>query len=242
MLNIKTIQCLIVDDEPPAREIIKRYVEQMPMLQLKGECANAVQALSFLQQESVDLIFLDIQMPQLKGNDLLKILKNHPQVIFTTAHTEYALEGFELDVTDYLLKPIQFDRFLKAVNKALQNKGHAVPVETVIANPEPQQESFAYFKADRKMMKVMLNDILYIESMKDYVKINTSRGIIVTKQSISSVEEMLPEHLFIRTHRSFIVSISRINSYTSELIDLDKTQIPIGKLFRSEVLKTLAVH
>ncbi|MFL5808703.1 MAG: LytR/AlgR family response regulator transcription factor [Flavisolibacter sp.] len=238
MNDCKTIRCLVVDDEPLAREILRRHIAEVPMLQICGECNNAIETISFLQTHPVDLVFLDIRMPQLNGIELLKILKQLPRVIFTTAHAEYALEGYDLDVVDYLLKPIRFERFLKAVHKALQL--NHVPEQTPAS--EKAQEAFVYFRADRKMVKVLLNDILYIESMKDYVKINTSKGMIVTKQSISSVQEMLPEQLFIRTHRSFIVSITRVNSYTSELIDLDKTQIPIGKLFRSDVLKTLAVH
>jgi two-component system LytT family response regulator len=236
MHETKTIRCLIVDDEPPAREILRRYISEIPMLHLAGECANAIQAMSFLQQQPIDLIFLDIRLPQLNGNDLLKILKYPPKVIFTTAHAEYALEGYELDVVDYLLKPVQFDRFLKAVHKATQT---AYPAEHPAEQPELKQEAFVYFRSDRKMVKVMLHDILYIESMKDYIKVFTTNGLIVTKQSISSVEEMLPEHLFLRTHRSFIVSISRIRSYTNELIEIDKAEVPIGKLFRNGVMKAL---
>jgi two-component system, LytTR family, response regulator len=232
------IRCLILDDEPPAREIIKQYITDTPMLQLCGECGNAIQAISFLQQHEIDLIFLDIRMPQLSGTDFLKTLSHPPKVIFTTAHPEYALEGYELDAMDYLLKPIRFDRFLKAVNKAYQ--------QTIIRNiterstVEPvQKDPFVYFRADRKMMKVMLSDILYIESMKDYVKVVTGNETIITKQSISSVEAMLPEQKFVRTHRSFIVSVAAIHSFTSELIDIGKTEIPIGKLYRQQVLKTL---
>ncbi len=224
-----------MDDEPPAREIISRYIAEMPMLEYAGECANAVQAMSFLQHHPIDLLFLDIRMPQLNGIELLKILKNQPRVIFTTAHPEYALEGYELDVTDYLLKPIQFDRFVKAVHKVSQI---TVPYEPPISS-EARQEAFVYFRSERKMVKVMLNDILYIESMKDYIKVVTNNGTIITKQSITSVEEMLPEHTFIRTHRSFIVSLPKIRSYTNELIEIEKMEIPIGKLFRNNVLKVL---
>lgn len=237
MNDHKTIKCLVVDDEPPARDIIARYIAEMPMLEYAGECSNAVQAMNYLQHHHVDLLFLDIRMPQLNGNELLKILKSPPKVIFTTAHSEYALEGYELDITDYLLKPIQFDRFVKAVHKAIQ-----VPLTNEHAkDPEAlPQEAFVYFRSDRKMVKVMLRDILYIESMKDYIKVVTTGGAIITKQSITSVEEMLPEHSFIRTHRSFIVSLPRIRSYTNEIIEIDKTEIPIGKLFRNNVLKVLA--
>jgi two-component system, LytTR family, response regulator len=234
-----TIRCLVVDDEPPAREIIRRYIEQVPTLELVGECANAIQAFSFLQQQAVHLMFLDIRMPQLNGNDFLKTLKNPPKVIFTTAYTEYALEGYELDIVDYLMKPIPFDRFLKAVNKY----GHPSAIrqyESVPVSEERKSESFVYFRADRKMVKVMLQDILYIESMKDYIKVITTSGTIVTKQSISSVEAMLPEKEFVRSHRSFIVSTRHIKSFTSELIEIDETEIPIGKLFRNEVMKVLS--
>ena len=237
MHEVHAIRCLVVDDEPPAREIIRRYIEQVPSLVLTGECANAIEAFTLLQQQAVDLVFLDIRMPQLNGNDFLKTLKNPPKVIFTTAYTEYAVQGYELDAVDYLLKPIPFDRFLKAVNKAYQLTGarhetHAAPEET-------RNDSFVYFRADRKMVKVVLDDILYIESMKDYIKIITKTGMIITKQSISSVEAMLPGKKFIRTHRSFIVSLDKIKSFTSELIDIAATEVPVGKLYRNAVMKVL---
>jgi DNA-binding LytR/AlgR family response regulator len=227
-----------VDDEPPAREIIRRYIDQVPSLQLAGECGNAIQAFTFLQQRPVDLLFLDIRMPQLNGNDFLKALKNPPKVIFTTAYTEYALEGYELDAVDYLMKPVPFERFLKAVNKAYQQTSIKHEIATIVE--EKKTDSFVYFRADRKMVKVMLQDILYIESMKDYIKVFTTNGTIITKQSISSVEAMLPEKEFIRTHRSFIVAARHIRSYTSELIEISNAEIPIGKLFRNEVMKTLS--
>ena len=236
MHESKTIRCLVIDDEPPARQIIRRYIEQTPTLEWVGECANAMQALAFLQQHPIDLMFLDIRMPQLNGNEFLKTLKNPPKAILTTAFPEYALEGYELDVVDYLMKPIPFDRFLKAVNK-VQQQSPGRP-----ENPPPEvkkTESFVYFRADRKMVKVMLQDIFYIESMKDYVKVFTGQGMIITKQSISSVEAMLPEKEFIRTHRSYIVATRHIKSYTAELIEIHNTEIPIGKLFRNEVMKTL---
>jgi DNA-binding LytR/AlgR family response regulator len=238
MIEKEKLKCLVVDDEPPALEIIRRYIEAVPMLQLQGECNNALQAMAFLQQHTVDLIFLDIRMPQLNGTEFLKAVKNPPPVIFTTAHAEYALEGYELDVLDYLLKPIQFDRFIKAVNKAFVLKGQQT-LETKTPSEETRQESFVYFRADRKMIKVRLQDIRYIESMKDYVKVFTDDDVIVTKQSLNSVEAMLPEKQFVRTHRSYIVSLSKVRSYTSELIEINKEEIPIGKLYRNEVLKML---
>ncbi len=236
MSDSKTIQCLIVDDEPLAREIIRRYIEEVPTLNLAGECANALQALAVLQKQVVDLLFLDIRMPQLNGNDFLKTLKNPPKVIFTTAYPEYALEGYELDVADYLLKPVPFDRFLKAVNKVFPTGQSNADNR---ATEEMKTEAFVYFRADRKMVKVMLQDILYIESMKDYIKVVTGNGIIITKQSISSAEEMLPEKEFARVHRSYIVSLKKIRTFTSELIGIGNTEIPIGKLYRNGVMKVL---
>ena len=234
------IKCLIVDDEPLARDVLKRYIAELPILEVAGECASAVQAMIFLQQNSVDLIFLDIRMPQLNGTDLLKTVKNLPKVIFTTAFAEYALEGYELDVVDYLLKPIRFDRFVKAVNKAFPVYNARSLPETGPPDEEKSPEPFAYFRVDRKMVKVLFNDILYIESMKDYIKVVTTANTIITKQSISSVESMLPEKLFVRTHRSFIASIDKIKSFTSEVVEVGKNEIPIGKMYRNQVLRMLA--
>lgn len=235
----KTIRCLVVDDEPPAREIIIRYINEMESLKLTAECPNALQAFSILQNQPVDLLFLDIRMPQLNGNDFLKTLKNPPKVIFTTAYHDYALEGYELDVVDYLLKPVPFDRFLKAVNKAFPS---GVSYTTTETNNIRNSDAFVYFRIDRKMVKVMLQDVLYIESMKDYIKIFTDDGTLITKQSISSVEEMLPENEFARVHRSYIVPLKKIRSYTSELIEISNTTIPIGKLYRNTTLRKLNIH
>jgi len=239
MPDTTTIRCLIIDDEPPAREIIRRYIEEVPHLELVGECGNALDALIRLQQTEVDLLFLDIRLPQLNGTDFLKTLRQPPKVIFTTAYQEYALEGYELDAVDYLLKPIRFDRFIKAINKAFQQSDHRAMPEQAPVREDHQQDSFVYFRADRKMVKVMLKDILYVESMKDYVKVVMTDGVLITKQSITSVEAMLPEKLFIRSHRSFIVSLGRIRTFTNELIEVDKAEIPIGKLYRNSVLKML---
>lgn len=233
----KIITCLVVDDEPAARNILERYIQQLPILKLLGECGNAIQAMDILQTQQVDLLFLDINMPQLSGTDLLRVLKNPPKTILTTAHEEYALQGYELDVVDYLLKPIQFNRFLKAVQKVSQMQ--PLPVNEVQPSSTSTQEPFIYFRADRKMVKVLLQDILYVESMKDYIKVFTTTGIIITKLSISSLEELLPENNFIRTHRSFIVSLQKIRSFTPEVIEIDKAEVPIGKLYRNTVLKVL---
>lgn len=228
------IRCLVVDDEPHAREVIRRFIAELPNLELAGECGNALQAFTFLQQQPVDLVFLDIRMPQLNGNDFLKTLKNPPKVIITTAYPEYALEGYDLDVADYLVKPVPFDRFLKAVNKVTPAGVSVTP-----AGAEKKSEAFVYFRADRKMVKVMLDDILYIESMKDYIKVVTVNSTIITKLSISSAEELLPEIDFARVHRSFIVALKKIRTYTSELIEIGNAEIPVGKLYRQGVMKLL---
>jgi DNA-binding LytR/AlgR family response regulator len=239
MLNAPVIKCVIVDDEPLARDVLRRYIEMVPTLTCCGECGNAVEAMSFLQRQPADLLFLDIHMPQVNGIDLLKIISRPPKVILTTAHAEYAVEGYDLDIVDYLLKPIRFERFLKAVGRAFQS---APPTGTAhpVLPEENKKEPYIYLRADRKMLKVLLQDILYIESMKDYVKVYTTRGTIITKQSITAMEAMLPEGSFIRTHRSFIAAVEKIKSFTTELIEIEKAEIPIGKLYRQNVMKALS--
>lgn len=237
--NHVAIKCLIVDDEPMARDVIRRYIEKVPVLQLAGECGNAIDAMIFLHKEPVDLIFLDIRMPHLSGTDFIKSLRNVPKVIFTTAYKEYALEGFELDVVDYLLKPIRIDRFLRAVSKAfpqqkeeLTGNGHST------MSPDRKINSgFIYLKADRKMVKVMLEDILYIESSRDYLKVFTQNSSIITRQTISSIEAMLSDNEFVRIHRSYIVSIKKIDSFTHEIVEIGKKELPIGKFYLNSFLK-----
>ena len=210
MTNNKKIICLAVDDEPPALQVIEKYIAAVPVLELKASVNNAVEALSILQNNKIDLIFLDIQMPQLLGTDFMRTLINPPKVIFTTAFRKYAVDGFELDAVDYLLKPISFERFLKAVNKVMRL---SLPInENEIFHPVQRIEqipSSIYLRADRKNIKVNFDDILFIESLKDYIKVVTKDKTIVTKNSISSIEENLPGHLFIRIHRSFIVSLKQ---------------------------------
>lgn len=237
--NATTVKCLIVDDEPMARDVIRRYIEQIPSLQISGEFGNAIDATLYLQKNMVDMIFLDIKMPQLSGTDFVRSLRNVPKIIFTTAHKEYAHEGYELDVIDYLLKPIRFDRFLRAVNKAFPQRqqesetgASLVTYDTKFASP------FIYVRVDRKMIKILLDDILYIESNKDYVKVFTADSTIITRQTISSVEAMLSENKFFRIHRSYIVSLDKIRSFTPEIVEVGSKELPIGKLYRHSFLKT----
>lgn len=232
------VKCIIIDDEPLARDVVRRYIEMIPALKLIGEFGNAIEATMFLQEHSADMIFLDIKMPQLSGIEFVRSLRNVPKVIFTTAHKDYAHEGFELDVTDYLLKPIRFDRFLKAVNKALPPK-HQEPETQGITNGEKITPaiSFIYLRAERKMKKVSLDDIIYIESDRDYVKVFTENGLIITRQTIASVEAMLSERQFARIHRSYIISVNKLKSFTTETVEIGNKELPIGKLYRNNFLK-----
>ncbi|MEO5947571.1 MAG: LytTR family DNA-binding domain-containing protein [Chitinophagaceae bacterium] len=236
MTAIKKIKCLIIDDEPPAQLVLKKYIEQVVLLELSGQCNSAVEAISFLQRQSVDLLFLDIQMPGLLGTNFIRTLNNPPKVIFTTAYRKFAIEGFELNAVDYLLKPFSFDRFITGVNKVLQL--NLQPANTNSYSAESTAEDnhpFLYLRVERKMVKVLFNDILYIESLKDYIKIVTGTKTIVTRHSISSLEEMLPKKSFLRIHRSYIVAIDKIDSFNGEIIDIAKNELPIGRLFKHGV-------
>lgn len=238
-MSIRICNVLIVDDEPPAREVLKRYIRKMPMLRLAGECGNALQVIPFLNSNPVDIIFLDIRMPQLNGLELVSMLTQPPKIIFTTAYAEHALESYDLQATDYLLKPVQFERFVKAVNKAIP----VAILPTVNGFPEKLEtrsnENFLYFRAERKMVKVVLKDVLYIESLKDYVKIVTLGAQVITKYSMAALEAMLPAPDFLRIHRSFIISTQKIVSYTSTHVQLGNQEFPIGKLYQREVFKVL---
>jgi DNA-binding LytR/AlgR family response regulator len=229
-----------VDDEPLALEVLKKYINAVPHLELAGTCTDAIEASAFLQNQSVDLLFLDIQMPQLLGTELMRTLSKPPKVIFTTAFRKFAIEGFELEAVDYLLKPISFERFLKAVNKVISPNANIPEAQTIAeAKNGFNTDTFLCLRADRKNIKVNLDDIIFIESIKDYVKVVTKDRTIISKQSISSLEEMLPASAFIRTHRSFIVSIKKIESFTQDLIQLGKYELPISRSYRHEVEKAL---
>jgi DNA-binding LytR/AlgR family response regulator len=241
MPQFKKIKCLIIDDEPPARDVIKKYIMEVESLELAGECSNAVEALSFLQNHPVDLLFLDIQMPHILGTSFIRTLKNPPKLVLTTAYRKYAIEGFDLNALDYLLKPISFERFLQAVNKVMHIE-LAPPLHTNHSMEEVSEPShpFLYFRVDRKMVKVFLDDILFVESLKDYIKVFTTKKTIITKQPISSLEEMLPKEAFIRIHRSFIIAINKIDSYNAESIEIRKNELPIGRYFKHDVIKVLS--
>jgi two-component system, LytTR family, response regulator len=236
--NYIQIKCIIVDDEPMARDVLRRYIQKVPILKLLSEFGNAIDATVFLQEQAVDIIFLDIKMPQLSGTEFVRSLHNSPKIVFTTAHKEFAHEGFELDVTDYLLKPIRFDRFLRAVNKAFPQRKQEGEAQTTTVNDTHRPDtSFIYLRVDRKMIKVLLDEILYIESDKDYVKVYTEKGYYITRQTIASVEAMLSDSKFIRVHRSYIISLSKLKSFTAEAVEIGDQELPIGKLYRNFFLK-----
>ena len=228
------LKCLLVDDEPPALKVLTTYVENMDNLELVGTCTNAFEAMQMLKDHPVDVLFLDIKMPRLLGTEFVRTLRNPPKVIFTTAHKDYALEGFELDAVDYLLKPFSFERFVRAVNKL--TTGNDQPAgEHAGAGPG---EPFLYFRIDRKMVKVELKNIRYIESLKDYSRIvRIEDKPLIVKKPISSLEQQLPAPRFLRIHRSFIVAIDKITAFTQNDIEIGDQEIPIGKLYRHQLSK-----
>ena len=237
------LRCLLVDDEPLALDVLETFVQRLDNLELVARCSNAVEAYNVLQKEEVDLIFLDIQMPKLTGIEFLKSLSNPPKVILTTAYRDYAVEGYELNAVDYLLKPISFDRFLKAVNKVTES---APPAVTQLATPlthtdyyTDYKDAFIYLKADKKMVKVMLTDILYIESLKDYIRVKTDVREVISYQEISYLEEKLPKEKFLRIHRSFIVALDKVQAFSATSVELGKSEIPIGRLYKNDVLPVL---
>jgi DNA-binding LytR/AlgR family response regulator len=222
----------------PAREILEKHISDVEALELAGSCTNAVEALSFLQSNTVDLLFLDIQMPHILGTNFIRTLKDPPKVIFTTAYRKYAVEGFELDAVDYILKPISFDRFLKSVNKIFQLNLQSTAPAAMESSAEPAHP-FLYLRVDRKMVKVLFDEILYIEGLRDYVRLFTTTKTLVTKHLLASLQEMLPADAFLRIHRSYIVSINKIDSYDSDLLEIRKKELPIGRLYKHDVSRLL---
>jgi DNA-binding LytR/AlgR family response regulator len=226
------IKCLIVDDEPLAQNVIENYLKNFTDIELVAKCENSLSALTWIKKQKIDLIFLDISMPFISGIDFIKTLQNPPKIILTTAHKEFAVESYELNVLDYLLKPISFERFLKAINK-LENDSAQV-IKPVIDDSE--SEVFIYVKSDKKNVKILLKEILFIESLKDYIKIHTVNRTIVTQVPISAIEQRLPES-FLRIHRSFIIAKDKITAYTQHDFEIGKYQIPIGRNYKAVVAK-----
>ena len=229
------IRCFVLDDEPLASELIKDYIERLPDLELVGISNSPSHALGLLQQTPVDILFLDIQMPKLSGFDVLRPLSYRPKVIFTTAYREFALDSYEFDVVDFLLKPVSFERFLRAVGKVYR----FMPPSPVAENTEATKE-YQYFKVDKEMVKLYLEDILWIESIRDYVKIHTSSGILVSYLRISYLEEKLPADRFIRIHKSYLIALDHIQAISATYIRIHNKELPIGRSYKArldEVLK-----
>ena len=217
------LKCIIIEDEPLAVKVLTDYIGQVPFLELQGAFKDAILATDYLRNGVVDLIFLDIHLPKLKGMSFLRTLSHPPAVIITTAYHQYAVEGFDLNVTDYLLKPFEFDRFLVAVTK----------VRSAQREPEDAEvRDFVFITVRKRRVKIFFSEIVYIESQREYIRIVTTQGEYVSKMSTHEVEAILPHHLFKRVHRSFIVSIRRIESYTAEMIAINGVSIPIGKGYR----------
>lgn len=227
------IQCLIVEDEPLAAELLKSYIEKVPDLALAAHCDAAVLAFAALQRQPVDLMFLDIQMPRLTGLELLKSLKNPPSVILTTAYREYAVESYDYDVIDYLVKPIQFDRFLRAIGKYYQRHQSQSPSNVPVTDTFDQ--AYLFFRVDREQLKVWLKDILYIEGLGDYVKVYTTNGPLITYERLSYLEEKLPEEHFLRVHKSYIIATGMIQSFSGSVVNIAGKRIPVGRMYRERV-------
>lgn len=231
------IRCLIIDDEPLAVRLVSSYCAQVPELEVVATCASAIDAFTLLRQQRIDLLFLDIKMPKLLGTDFLRSLADPPKVILITAYREYALDGYELDIVDYLLKPVSFMRFMKAIEKA----GRQLTQEWSISGREAGQgevssEPFLYFRINKEMVKVLLSKILFLESRKEYVMLylEGNKSLLV-KQSISSLEKLLSPHRFIRVHRSYMVTKGRITSYNSTRIKIGLHEIPVGRFYKHNV-------
>lgn len=221
------IRCIIIEDEPLAVKVLTDYILQVPYLKLEETFKDAILATDYLRQNDTDLIFLDIHLPKLKGMSFLKTLTNPPSVIITTAYHQYAIEGFELNVTDYLLKPFDFERFLKAVTKVKKSeRGKLKPDEM------QGEKDFIFLNVQKKRVKILFSEILYIESQQEYIKIITTKKEYIVKMSTHEIESLLPANLFKRIHRSFIVSISRIDSYSADTVEVNGVSIPIGRGYR----------
>ncbi|HNK98385.1 MAG TPA: LytTR family DNA-binding domain-containing protein [Chitinophagales bacterium] len=231
-------RCLIVDDESLALRLMEDHVSKVPGLEIVGKCRHALEALQVLQREEIDILFLDIQMPDLTGVELIKILKHKPAIILTTAYAEYALEGYQLEVVDYLLKPIALDRFLQAVRKAqewvdLRKQAPSVPQTT-------KQDHF-FVKSDYKQVRINYADVTHVEGLREYVSIYAGGKRIVTLETMKNMEQLLPSDLFMRVHKSYIVNTSRIKSINGNQIELGEIKIPLGKVFRAQVLGRLGI-
>lgn len=224
---MQDLNCLIVEDEPLAAKIIEDYVSQMPGLKLKGICSNVILAGEKLRTEKIDIIFLDINLPKINGLEFAKSVNNKYSIIITTAYHQYALEGFNLNVTDYLLKPIEFSRFVQAINKVYAQN----PTKESVVSKEVTERRFHFFVADKKRHKIFFDEILYIESLKDYVKVYTIEKTVVTKFQIGEIEQLLKDLNFFRIHKSFIVNLGHLTAFNANEVEIGKINLPIGRTY-----------
>ncbi|HKB85166.1 MAG TPA: response regulator transcription factor [Ignavibacteriaceae bacterium] len=221
------IKCIIIEDEPLAVKILTDYIRQVPYLELQGTFKDAILAAGYLRDNAADLIFLDIHLPKLKGMDFLKTLADPPAVIVTTAYHQYAVEGFNLNVTDYLLKPFEFERFLKAVNKVKRSKQEKPDIN------ESAEKGFIFLNVQKKKVKIRFSEVFYIESQREYIRIVAEKRTYISKMSTNEIELLLPTNLFKRIHRSFIISINRIESYSADSVEINGVSIPIGRGYKN---------
>jgi len=233
----KIIQCLIVDDEPVARDILETHLEKIEAIKIIKSCKSALEAFNAINSENIDLIFLDINMPEISGLSFAKSINKNIKIIFTTAYREYALDGFDLQAVDYLLKPISFERLLQAINK--YRNENSTFTNLILDEIKSENNDFIFVRSDRKMIKINFCEIRYIESLSDYIKIHLKDKTIITRETISNIEAKLSQKDFIRTHRSFIVSLASIDSFTNEYIEIGSSEIPISRSYKKEVLQKL---
>jgi two-component system, LytTR family, response regulator len=229
---MSNIKCIIIEDEPLAVKVLSDYILQVPFLELQGTFKDAILATAFLRDNRTELIFLDIHLPKLKGMVFLKTLTHLPAVVITTAYHQYAVEGFDLNVTDYLLKPFEFDRFLIAVNKVKSAKSEKPEINEI-----PEIKDYLFLNIERKRVKILFSEIIYIESQREYIRIVTTKTAYISKMSTHEIETLLPANIFKRIHRSFIISIGKIESYTAEMVEVNGIPIPIGRDYRDIIKK-----
>lgn len=229
----KLINCIIVDDEPVAREILENHLGKIAGIHIVGSCKNAVEAFNLINLHTIDLVFLDINMPEISGLSFARSINKNIKIIFTTAYREYAIDGFDLRAVDYLLKPISFERIFQAINK-YKNENLPLNLETTQDLPLEKNE-FIFVKSDRKMIKINFVEVYYIESLADYLKIHLRDKTIITRETITSIEAKLPKRDFLRIHRSYIISINKIESFTNEFVEINKKAIPISRSYKNDV-------
>ncbi|MCD4729104.1 MAG: LytTR family DNA-binding domain-containing protein [Bacteroidales bacterium] len=230
------LKCLIVDDEVLAQDVIEKYISTIPTLKLAGKCDNAVEAISFLHNNYVDLLFLDLNMPELSGLEMLKTLTNPPKVILTTAYSEYALESYEYGVVDYLLKPIKLERFIKSVNKVVEQYNENTVIEDI---PEKQHVQSIFIKEDQVTYQIDLNDILFVEAYGNYLKVHTLEKIYVARDTMHDMESKLSDEIFLRIHKSYIVSVLKIESVSGNRVFINNQEIPVGEMYKMALKQTI---